>query len=67
MINKKKLLTQFNKECYDMEVIPMTQSMKDAVVNRHNQLRNKLAGGKTPKYPTASMMREIVSFVLILL
>lgn len=44
-----------------MEKIPMTKSMKDAVVSRHNQLRNKLAGGQTPKYPTASRMREIVS------
>lgn len=44
-----------------MEVIPMTESMKDAVVNRHNQLRNKLAAGKTPKYPSASRMKEIVS------
>lgn len=48
----------------------MTQSMKDTVVTRHNQLRNKLAAGKTPKYPTASRMKEIVStkisFLLLL-
>ncbi|XP_063696995.1 antigen 5 like allergen Cul n 1-like [Culicoides brevitarsis] len=55
----KKSTFQFNNECYDMEVIPMTQGMKDAVVNRHNQLRNKLAAGKTPKYPSASRMKEI--------
>lgn len=47
-----------------MEVIPMTKSMKETVLSKHNEARNRLAGGKVPKYPTASRMREIVSTLL---
>lgn len=44
-----------------MEVIPMTESMKNTVVHGHNLNRNKLAAGKVPKYPQASKMLEMVS------
>jgi len=55
----KRATFKVNKACNDIKIIPMSQSMKNTMVQEHNRVRNKLALGKVPQYPAASRMLEM--------
>lgn len=40
----------------------MTDDVKQAILDKHNELRNIQAMGKTPGYPSAKRMATMVCF-----
>lgn len=51
---------EINPICENIQLIPLTNRMKNVILKVHNDLRNKLAGGLIEGYPTASAMLEMV-------
>lgn len=46
--------------CQEAEQIEMTDEVKQAILDQHNELRNTQAMGKTPGYPPAKRMATMV-------
>lgn len=53
-----------NEDCIDIQGVNFTVDMKNVILDKHNEFRNQIAGGKVNDFPTASKMLEMVSFVL---
>lgn len=51
-------------QCTSLKTVPFSDELKKLVVERHNELRNEIAGGKLKYYPPASKMMKMVSFFL---
>lgn len=46
--------------CQEAEQIDMTDDVKQAILDKHNELRNIQASGQTPGYPSAKRMATMV-------
>jgi len=51
--------------CADYQPDPLSQAERDALLHKHNDLRNKMALGQVPPYPAASDMMEMVGTGLL--
>lgn len=47
--------------CRDLTVEQMSGEIKQFIVTEHNKLRNAVAAGQVPTFPTASRMMKMVS------
>lgn len=70
-LNKKYVylnIQAWYPNCQEAEQIDMTDAVKQAILDKHNELRNIQASGGTPGYPPAKRMATMVSifFYLIL-
>lgn len=55
-------IQQINQACANTGAfVPIDTSMKRTILDTHNSVRDKLAGGGVETYPTASKMLEMVS------
>jgi hypothetical protein len=48
----------------DAKLVTLTAVDKKAIVDLHNKLRNQIASGKLPGFPSASAMKLVVSKLL---
>lgn len=51
----------FGRACNaNAQIVPMTQEMRRTVLEKHNEIRNTQAMGRTPGYGTAARMGTIM-------
>lgn len=54
--------TKTLRNCKYLKIVPMTNSLKNLILNEHNKYRNDIAGGHLLGFPTASRMLKMVRF-----